>query len=215
MPEATPTPPPDADHTRPWWGPVALAIFVGLVVCTNIAAASWARLLDEPEQLLALSSRNRYLVLALGADVSTARYWLIGGTRIAFAFLVCHMIGRAYADTALTWFVKYLGVTQDSLDQFNRVFSRVEWVLIPFFAGSNLVAALSGVHRTPLVRVVALIAVGIVARLALIRWLASVFPSELESLVDWLNRYSWWFFGLSIVVVVLFNVRNFRRGSAG
>lgn len=214
MPEATPTPPIDANPARPWWGPLALAIFVGLVVCTNIAAASWAKLLDQPEQLLALSSRNRYLVLALGADVSTAGYWLIGGARIAFAFLVCHMIGRAYADTALTWFVKYLGVTQDSLDQFNRIFSRVEWVLIPFFAGSNLVAALSGVHRTPLVRVVALIAVGILARLALIRWLASVFPSELESLVDWLNRYSWWFFGLSIVVVVLFNLRNFRRGSA-
>lgn len=214
MPEATPTPPIDANPARPWWGPLALAIFVGLVVCTNIAAASWAKLLDQPEQLLALSSRNRYLVLALGADVSTAGYWLIGGARIAFAFLVCHMIGRAYADTALTWFVKYLGVTQDSLDQFNRIFSRVEWVLIPFFAGSNLVAALSGVHRTPIVRVVALIVVGIVARLALIRWLASVFPSELESLVDWLNRYSWWFFGLSIVVVVLFNLRNFRRGSA-
>mgnify|MGYP000900032696 FL=1 len=213
MPEASPTPPIDAAPARPWWGPLALAIFVGLVVCTNIAAASWAKLLDQPEQLLALSSRNRYLVLALGADVSTAGYWLIGGARIAFAFLVCHMIGRAYADTALTWFVKYLGVTQDSLDQFNRIFSRVEWVLIPFFAGSNLVAALSGVHRTPIVRVVALLAVGIVARLALIRWLASVFPSELESLVDWLNRYSWWFFGLSIVVVVLFNVRNFRRGS--
>lgn len=194
---------------------MALAVFVGLVVCTNIAAASWARLLDDPEQLLALSSRNRYLVLALGADVSEAGYWLIGGGRIAFAFIVCHMIGRAYAATALTWFVKYLGVTQQSLDQFNEVFSKIEWVLIPFFAGSNLVAALSGVHRTPIARMVALLAVGIVARLALIRWLASVFPSELESLVDWLNRYSWWFFGLSIVVVVLFNVRNFRRGSAG
>lgn len=192
-----------------------LAAFVGLVVCTNVAAASWAKLLDDPEQLLALSSRNRYLVLALGADVSTAGYWLIGGARIAVAFLVCHLIGRAYADTALSWFVKYLGVTQESLDQFNRVFSKAEWVLIPFFAGSNLVAALSGVHRTQVARMVTLLVVGIVARLALIRWLASVFPSELESLVNWLQRYSWWFFGISVVLVVLFNVRNFRRGSTG
>lgn len=215
MTEATPAAAVDARGDRPWWGPIMLAAFVGLVICTNIAAASWAKLLDDPERLLALSSRNRYLVLALGADVSTAGYWLISGARIAVAFLVCHLIGRAYADTALSWFVKYLGVTQESLDQFNRVFSKAEWVLIPFFAGSNLVAAISGVHRTRFVRMVALLAVGIVARLALIKWLASVFPDELESLVNWLQRYSWWFFGISVVLVVLFNVRNFRRGASG
>lgn len=204
----------DASADRPWWGPIALAAFVGLVICTNVAAASWAKLLDQPEQLLALSSRNRYLVLALGADISTAAYWLIGSARIALAFLVCHLIGRAYADKALSWFVKYLGVTPESLEQFNRVFSKAEWVLIPFFAGSNLVAALSGVHRTAFAKMVALLAVGIVARLALIQWLASVFPDELASLVNWLQRYSWWFFGISILIVVLFNVRNFRRGAS-
>lgn len=215
MPEATPTPPIDANPARPWWGPLALAIFVGLVVCTNIAAASWAKLLDQPEQLLALSSRNRYLVLALGADVSTAGYWLIGGARIAFAFLVCHMIGRAYADTALTWFVKYLGVTQDSLDQFNRIFSRVEWVLIPFFAGSNLVAVLSGIHRTSAARLATLLAIGLAGRLALMWWLAHAFEDQLLDFLGFLQRYQWWAIGLSIVVVIYVNTRNVRRGRAG
>ena len=66
-------------------------------------------------------------------------YWIIGPARIALAFVVCHLIGRAYADAALGWFVKF-GVTPEALDQFNKGFAKAEWVVIPFFAGSNLVA---------------------------------------------------------------------------
>ena len=59
------------------------------------------------------------------------------------------MIGRAYHDDAIGWFRKYLGVTHETIGTFNRGFADAEWFLIPFFAGSNIVAALSGVHRTP------------------------------------------------------------------
>ncbi len=201
-------------RTRPPWAPLTLIAFVGLVVCTNIAGAIWGRLLvSSPEALLALSSRNRYLVLALGADVSTFVYWVVGALRIGLAFVVCHLIGRAYADEALGWFIKYLGVTPDALDQFNRGFAKAEWVIIPIFAGSNLVAALSGVHRTPWRRMMGLLTAGILARLALIWWLAQVFEEELADFVGWLQKYSWWAVGISVVLVLLVNVRNFR-GSA-
>jgi len=190
--------------------------FVGLVVCTNVAGATWAKLLESsPETLLVLSSRNRYLVLALGADVSAFAYWGIGFIRIAAAFLLCHLIGRAYAGTALSWFVKYLGVTPEALEQFNRIFAKAEWVVIPFFAGSNLIAALSGIHRTPLRRLLFLLSVGILGRLLLIWWLAQIFEEELEDFVGWLQKYSWWMVGISVVLVLLVNVRNFRRGAAG
>jgi hypothetical protein len=192
-----------------------LAAFVGLVVCTNVAGVTWAKLLESsPEQLLLLSSRNRYLALALGADVSLAAYWVIGPLRIAAAFVVCHLIGRAYADDALRWFVKYLGVTPEALDGFNRGFGRAEWIVIPFFAGSNLVAALSGIHRTGWQRLVVFLAVGIAARLALIWWLARIFDEQLTDFLSWLQRYSWWAVGISLVLVVLINVRNFRSGAA-
>ena len=201
---------------RPPWAPLTLVAFVGLVVCTNNAGATWAKLLESgPETLLLLSSRNRYLVLALGADVSEVAYWVIGFVRIAAAFVVCHLIGRAYSDDALRWFVKYLGVTPEALDQFNRGFAKAEWVIVPVFAGSNLVAALSGVHRTPWARLLSLLTVGIIGRLLLIRWLAHVFEAELEDFVGWLQRYSWWAVGISVAVVVLINTRNFRRGAAG
>ncbi len=202
--------------TRPPWAPWALAAFAGLVVCTNVAGVMWAKLLESsPEGLLLLSSRNRYLALALGADVAEPAYWVFGTMRIATAFVVCHLLGRAYADDALRWFVKYLGITPEALDQFNQGFAKAEWVVIPFFAGSNIVAALSGVHRTPWRRLAGLLAVGILARLALIRWLAHVFDEELTDFLGWLQRYSWWAVGISLVLVVLINLRNYRRGAAG
>lgn len=199
---------------RPNWAPLTLAAFVALVVCTNIAGATWAKLLESnPETLLLLSSRNRYLVVALGADVSPIGYWLIGFTRIAVAFVVCHLIGRAYAETALRWFVRYLGVTPEALVQFNTAFAKAEWVIIPIFSGSNLIAALSGIHRTPWRRLALLLTVGIVGRLVLIWWLAQIFEDELEDFVGWLQKYSWWMVGISVVLVLVVNVRNFRKGT--
>jgi hypothetical protein len=201
-------------HPRPNWAPLTLAAFVGLVVCTNIAGATWAKLLESsPETLLLLSSRNRYLVVALGADVSAVGYWVIGFARIAIAFVICHLIGRAYAETALRWFVKYLGVTPEALVQFNTAFAKAEWAIIPFFSGSNLVAALSGIHRTPWRRLALLLSVGIIGRLVLIWWLAQIFEEELEDFVGWLQKYSWWMVGVSVVLVLLVNVRNFRKGA--
>ncbi len=201
---------------RPSWAPLTLAGFIALLICTNIAGATWAKLLESsPEMLLMLSSRNRYLVLALGADVWSPGYWVIGFVRIALAFVVCHLIGRAYSATALKWFVRYLGVTPEALEQFNRWFAKAEWVIIPFFAGSNLVAALSGVHRTPWARMALLLSVGIIGRLVLIWWLARIFQEELERFVGWLQRYSWWMVGISVVIVLAVNMRNFRQGAAG
>ncbi len=198
-------------HVRPAWAPLTLVAFVLLVIATNIASAVWARWVDiNPEGLLMLSSRNRYLALTLAAGVPVATYVLIAFVRIGAAFVVCHMIGRAYHDDAIGWFRKYLGVTPETIDTFNRGFARAEWVLIPFFAGSNIVAALSGVHRTPPARLAVLLSVGIAARLALMWWLARTFEAQLVDFLEWLQRYQWWAVGISIAVVLLVNIRNFR-----
>jgi hypothetical protein len=201
----------DVPHVRPAWAPLTLVAFVTLVVATNVATGVWARWVNtNPEGLLVLSSRNRYLALTLAAGVPVATYALIATLRITAAFVVCHMIGRAYHDDAIGWFRKYLGVKPDSIDSFNRGFAKAEWFLIPFFAGSNIVAALSGVHRTAPVRLAALLAVGIAGRLALIWWLARTFDKQLVEILEFLQRYQWWAVGLSIAILVLVNVRNFR-----
>ena len=201
----------DTPHIRPAWAPLTLVAFVLLVIATNVASGVWARWVEtNPEGLLMLSSRNRYLALTLAAGVPVGTYVLIGFVRIGAAFLVCHMIGRAYHNDAISWFRKFLGVKPDTIDSFNRGFARAEWVLIPFFAGSNIVAALSGVHRTPPVRLAVLLSVGIAGRLTLMWWLARTFESQLVDFLGWLQRYQWWAVGISIALVLLINVRNLR-----
>lgn len=198
---------------RASWGPYALAAFAGLVVATNLAAAFWARWVDTaPAALLALSARNRYLALTLAAGVPVWQYVVISALRISAAFVVCHLIGRAYRTTALNWFTRYLGASAEGLDGFQRLYERAKWVVIPFFVGSNIIGVISGVQRTTARQLALLLAVGIAARLTLFWWLARVFEAPLVDFLGWLQRYQWWVVAGSVILVILVNSRNVRRG---
>lgn len=211
-PDGDPLPPPSPTAHRPAWAPLTLLAFAGLVVCTNIAAAVWARWIEtNPEGLLVLSSRNRYLALTLAAGVSLGAYVVIAFVRISVAFAVCHLVGRAYKWEVTGWFQKYLGFTPESVRAFERGFEKAEWALIPIFAGSNLVAALSGIRQTPPVRLAVLLSIGIAGRLALMWWLARTFEEQLVDFLEWVARYQWWVVGASVALVLLVNVRNLRR----
>jgi hypothetical protein len=204
----------DTAAVRPWWGPLTLVAFVALVVCTNVANVVWATWSDDyPAALLALSSRQRYLVLTVAGGISPLAFAVIGAARIAIAFVVCHLIGRAYRHQALTWFTRYLGLTDEALDAYNRGFASAEVALIPFFAGSNIVAVLTGIHRTPPLRLAVLLGVGIAGRLALMWYLAQTFEDQLLDVLGFIQRYQWWALGLSIAAVLAVNWRNFRRGA--
>jgi hypothetical protein len=206
---------PPARTARPVWGPAVLAAFVVLVICTNVANAVWARWVEtNPEGLLGLSSRNRYLALTLAAGIPLWAYAVIATVRLSAAFVVCHLIGRGYREQALYWFTRYLGVRPEALDTFQRGFEKAQWGLIPFFAGSNIVAVLSGVHRTSAAKLATMLAVGIAARLVLMWWLARTFEEQLVDFLSWLQRYQWWAVGISVALVVLVNMRNLRRGAA-
>lgn len=215
-----PAPPPlgpaiPEPHRPPSWAPIALVAFVGLVICTNVANAVWSRWIDDqPEALLALSSRQRYLILSVAGGISPAAYVLIGALRIALAFVVCHLLGRAYREQALTWLVRMAGLTPQALATYQRHFDRLEIGLVPFFAGSNIVAVLTGVHRTRPGRLALLLAVGIAGRLALMWWLAKVFEEQLLDFFDFVERYQWPVLIVSVLLVVLSVSRNMRTGRA-
>ena len=203
------------EHVKPRWAPLTLVGFVALVIGTNIANATWPKLVDvgnpNPELLLLLSSRNRYLAFALGSDVSIPAYVVIGFLRIAVAFVVCHLIGRAYAGEAIGWFKKYLGFNDEAERTFDNGFEKAEWLLIPIFSGSNIVAVLSGVRRTPWPKLLALLSIGIAGRLLMMWWLARFFEDQLESFLGFTTRFQWWFLIGSIALVVLVNLKNLRR----
>ena len=198
---------------RPSYGPYLLILFVGLVACTNIANvvfASWVK--THPERLIMLSSRNRYLIGAVGAGVSPIAYVVIATVRLALAAAVCHFLGRAYGDKALRWFTRFLGMSQESVDRFEAQYRTAEWVLIPIFVGSNIVFVLSGMVQTRWRRILPLLLAGILARLALLWWLAKEFESQVKSVIDFLQRYQLPIIIGSFVLVIVSNVVNIRRG---
>ncbi len=200
-------------HQRAAYGPFLVAAFVGLVVCTNIANIVFARWVKtQPEQLIMLSSRNRYLIGAVGAGISPFSYAVIATVRLTLAAAVCHFLGRAYGDHALRWFTRFLGMTTEAVDRFEQQYRTAEWVLIPIFVGSNIVFVLSGTVRTRWRRIVPLLLIGIAARLALLWWLAKQFESEVKSAINFLQRFQLPIIVGSIVLVVLTNVANIRRG---
>lgn len=202
-----------AHPDRPWYGPYVLVAFVGLVICTNIASTVWPSWINSrPEQLLMLSSRNRYLALAVANDITGFAYVAIATLRIGAAALVCHLIGRAYGDRAIGWFTKFLGVTPVQVVQFRKGFERAEPFLVAFFVGSNIVWALTGVDKTSWRRLLPAALVGLGVRLALIWWLANRFEDQLEDILGFLQRWQWPLIGLSFGLLILVNVRNFRRG---
>jgi membrane protein DedA with SNARE-associated domain len=201
------------DQPTPWWGPVAVVAWVVLVVLGYIGTAvapRWAN--TNPEGLLMLHSRVRHLLLAAGGDISWWAYGVIGGLRLALAYLVCHLIGRAYGTQVLVWMGRFLGVRRDQMNQMIRMFHQSEWVVVPFFTGSNLVAAVTGITRTKVPRLVALVTVGIVLRLILWWVVAQVADDELDSVLDWLNRYQTPTLVVAIALTVLTVGVNLWRG---
>jgi len=203
----------DVQRVRPSWGPFVLVVYIGLIVCTNIATAVWARWVNSnPEGLLLLSSRNRYLALTLASGVSVPTWAAIATVRIAAAFVTLHLLGRAYGDDILRFLTRFAGVTQEAIDFFNEKFARYEWIVISLFVGSNIVAALSGIHKTQPAKLATWLAVGIAGRLALMWWLARTFEDWLVEFLEWLQRWQWPIVAISVIFVILVNIRNFRRG---
>lgn len=202
------------DERTPWWGPVALAVLVGLVVCTNIANVVWADWVNRrPEALLALSSRQRYLALTAAGGISFVPYVLIGFVRLGAAFLACHLAGRAYRLKVLNVFTRFLGLTPEMVQQYELMLAKAEVVIVPLFVGSNIVAALTGVRHTPMRRLLPLLAIGLIGRLLLMWWLAEIFERPLLKVLDFLQRYTLPMIIASFALVIFVNVRNFRRGN--
>ena len=68
-------------------GPIWLAGFVALVICTQVANGTWAAWTkpgeEHPVALLLMSSRNRYLIATVASGISPWTWALVGTLRIA------------------------------------------------------------------------------------------------------------------------------------
>ena len=206
-----------ADVPRePWtWSQrLLLAAFVSLLVVANVGSILAPHLQkSSPAGLLAMSSRNRHLLFAIGNHISLAAYVIVASARLMLGAVVCYGLGRVFDNRALTWFSRFLGVPKTSIDQLEARFETVSWVLVPFLCGSNIVAVLAGLRPLPLKRFTALIAVGIAGRLTLFWVLADHLRKPLDWFVRQTSRFQLPLIGVLLVWVVATNVRHLRRGA--
>jgi membrane protein DedA with SNARE-associated domain len=188
-----------------------LAVIGGLVVASNVGTILSASLIkDHPVALLALSARNRHLLLAVAAGIGAVPYGLVSFARMVAPAVPFFLLGRWYGDRGLRWLERQAGGTPASIRWVEWAFDRAALPLVFLMPGSNLVCLLAGARRIASRTFAAVLAVGIVVRLAFFWFLGKVLQEPLEQLIDWLTKYQWWVAGAFFAVTV---VQSFRRAA--
>jgi uncharacterized membrane protein YdjX (TVP38/TMEM64 family) len=191
----------------------ALLSFVGvLLVASNVGTILSATLVnDHPAVLLALSSRNRHLLLTVAAGIAPGAYALIGFARICAPAAAFYLLGRWYGDRGLRWLERQSGGLPPTVRWVERGFDRFALPLVVFMPGSNLVCLLAGARRMSTRTYAVAVAVGVAGRLAFFWFLGKAFQDPLTTLLDWIGRYQWWLAGGFFVLTV---AQSARRSAA-
>ena len=193
-----------------------LAILLGLVAALLVASnvgtilsASLAR--DHPLTLLALSARNRHLLLAVAAGIDAVPYVVVSFGRLVVPAVAFFMLGRWYGDRGLRWLERQAGGTPASIRWVERAFDKAALPIVFLMPGSNLVCLLAGARKVVPRTFAIVLATGILARLVFFWFMGKAFQGPLEVVLDWLTRYQWWVAGAFFVLTM---AQSFRRASA-
>jgi len=119
---------------------------------------------------------------------------------------------RVSADEDFAKLGKYLGVRAEQIHKIMDMFHHAEWFVIPFFVGSNIVGAISGISRVPARRLAVLLSIGLVVRLVFWWIIARIADEQIDTVLDFLNKYQTPALIASVVLTVVFVGVNLRRG---
>src|SRR5437763_4882996 len=100
-----------------------LGLIAALIVASNVGtilSASLAR--DHPTALLALSARNRHLLLAVAAGIGALPYTAISFARLLVPAVAFFLLGSWYGDRGLRWLERQAGGTPATIRWVERAF---------------------------------------------------------------------------------------------
>jgi membrane protein DedA with SNARE-associated domain len=190
---------------------VLLGLISALLVASNVGTILSATLVrDHPVALLALSARNRHLLLTVAAGIGAVPYVLVSFARLVAPAVAFFFLGLWYGDRGLRWLERQAGGTPASIRWVERGFDRAAVPILFLMPGSNLVCLLAGARHMAARTFAIVLATGIITRLAFFWFMGKVFQDPLETLLDWLTRYQWWVAGAFFVLTM---VQSFRRAS--
>jgi membrane protein DedA with SNARE-associated domain len=190
---------------------ILLGVIAALIVASNVGTILSASLVrDHPVALLALSARNRHLLLAVAAGIGAVPYVLVSFARLVAPAVAFYLLGRWYGERGLRWLERQAGGTPATIRWVEKGFDRAAVPLLFLMPGSNLVCLLAG-SRAMAARTFAItLGTGILARLAFFWFLGKAFQDPLETVLDWLTKYQWWIAGAFLLLTM---AQSFRRAS--
>jgi membrane protein DedA with SNARE-associated domain len=182
--------------------PWLLTPYVALVVVGYVADVIGPHLIvTHPLLQMFLNPRNRYLLLA-SPRVDAVPFFAVGFVRLVLTDPIGFVIGWQYGDSAIAWAERRMGDDTGMVRNIERWFGKAAPVVI-FIAPSFYWCVFAGAARMRVRQFVVLNVTGTIARLILFRVAGDAFRSQLETVLDWVQRYQWWLIAVSAVIVLL------------
>ena len=190
----------------------AVLIMSGLLYATGTFGSSVAPawIDNRPEVVLALSARNRNLFASV-PFIDPLSYSLIGFARGLLVGVTLFFLGRWYGDTAIKWTEGQIGEMPAMYRWFQRAVDKAGWLMLLLMPGSNLVCMMAGYRRMRPDRFVAIISVGIAAKMAVLWAGGKVFEDQIRSFLDAISSYQWYVVGGLFAIAFLQALRQTKR----
>lgn len=207
----------DTAPARPRPSRAKVRLVVGALVCLVIAsyAADFltTTLADtHPLLLIALSSRNRILVLTTN-QLDALSYYGVASLRLLASDPLFFLLGIWYGDAAVRWVEKKWASQGELLRWFERAFSKASYPLV-FLAPNNVICLFAGASGMAIPAFLILNVSGTFARLYAIRVLGETFESPIDSVLGFFQDYRWPLLAASAVLVLtsMLADRRTRKG---
>jgi membrane protein DedA with SNARE-associated domain len=184
--------------------PLALLLtpYVALVIAAYVGDALGPGLINShPLLQMFLNPRNRWLLLA-SPNVDVVPFFVVGFFRLVLTDPIGFAIGWQYGDAAIAWAEKHTGAESGEAIRLIEQWFNKAAPLVIFIAPSFFWCILAGAARMRIRLFVALNVSGTIARLVLFRVAGDAFRDELETVLEWVQRYQFPLIGLSVVLVV-------------
>lgn len=188
-----------------------LTPIIAMVAMGYLADALWPTLVESnPLLLIALSAKNRYLVLVVN-HVADWSYYAVGTFRLLLPDPFFFAIGWMYGDAALLWMERRTPTVGRLMRTCERWFARWGDPLVVLFP-NNYISTIAGAARMSPVRFAVLNVIGTLGRLLMLQVVGDVFAGPIDSILDFVADWRVPLLIITISMVVISWVLELRNG---
>jgi len=184
---------------------------VAMVVAGYTADALWPDLVNSnPLLLIALSAKNRYLVLVVN-HLSSVSYYVVGSLRLLLPDPFFFALGWFYGEAALKWMERRTPTTGRYMRAVEGWFGKWGAPLVVLFP-NNYVCLVAGAAKMRPIKFAALNIAGTIGRLFMLQIVGDVFAGPIDSVLDFIANWRIPLLVVSISLVAIFWISELRRG---